>query len=137
MPNDRKGGAMEVQDSVIVRLVSAGRDGAGLHTAVLTDPINATVPPMTMFTATGVQLDSFEYDGTAGLLRMCKWRYGGRAPTPVDDGRGRLHVTRQQLIEWIRENDRGVNGALAECLAPGHPNHQAAIDWFHLSLIHI
>ena len=60
---------MAAQDSVVVKFVSAGRDDAGLHTAVLTDSANAIFPPMTLFTATDVHLGSFEFDGTAGLLR--------------------------------------------------------------------
>jgi hypothetical protein len=94
---------LQVKNSVIVKLVSAGRDSAGLHTAVLIDQANAVFPPMTLFSTTDVQLDAFEFDGTAGLVRVCKFSSGGRAPTPVDDGRGRRHVTRQHLIEWLTD----------------------------------
>jgi hypothetical protein len=98
--------AMEVQDSTVVRFVSAGRDMAGLHTAVFTDQLNCAFPPMTLFTAVDVQIGAFEYDGTEALLRACKQDYGGRAPTPVPDASrgGRLHVGRQQLMEWIAAN---------------------------------
>jgi hypothetical protein len=65
---------MEGQGSIVVKFVSAGRDGAGLHTTVFTDPINCSFPPMTLFTAVGVQVGAFafEFDGTEGLLRKCK-----------------------------------------------------------------
>jgi hypothetical protein len=86
---------------------------------------------MTLFTATGVQLDSFEYDGTAGLLRLCKEDYGGCAPLPVDDGRGRRHVTRQQLIEFIgRQNP--LFGVAIHGKSPA--KRQEAIDWFHQAM---
>jgi hypothetical protein len=107
--NSRNGGAREVQDSPIVRFISAGRDGAGLHSAVFTDTANCAFPPMTLFTAVDVQIGAFEYDGTEALLRDCKLVYFGRAPTPAPDASrgGRLHVGRQQLIEWLVENTRG------------------------------
>jgi hypothetical protein len=131
MPNGLKGGAMEVQDSTVVQCISAGRDMAGLHTAVFTDPANCAFPPMTLFTAVDVQIGAFEYDGTEGLLRACKQDYGGRAPTPVPDASrgGRPHVGRQQLIEWLGEN--GEEG-LADDLASGV---QGAIDYFHESFL--
>ena len=123
---------MEVQDSAVVRFISAGRDGAGLHTAVFTDPLNCAFPPMTLFTAVDVQLGAFEYDGTEGLLRKCKQDYGGRAPTPVPDASrgGRLHVGRQQLIEWLtglNDDDTYEND-----LKSNDPEEkQTAVDMFH------
>jgi hypothetical protein len=130
--NHLRGGVMEVQDSVVVKFVSAGRDGAGLHTAVFTDSANAAFPPMTLFAAIDVQLDSFEFDGTDALLRVCKGRseFGGHAPTPTPDASGRLHVGRAQLIEWMV----GLNlGPLqfTTFLSEGHPRHQEGIDMFH------
>jgi hypothetical protein len=130
--NSGKGGAMEVQDSAVVRFISAGRDGAGLHSAVFTDPLNCAFPPMTLFTAVDVRVGAFEFDGTEALLKECKRRYGGRAPTPVPDASrgGRLHVGRQQLIEWLVENtDDGWN------LSSGHAQYQAGIDWFHVTFL--
>jgi hypothetical protein len=81
---------------------------------------------MTLFTAVDVRVGAFEFDGTEALLRMCKRLYGGRAPTPVPDASrgGRLHVGRQQLIEWLGEN--GTGG-----LAPGGNN----VDWFHENML--
>jgi hypothetical protein len=131
--NSLKGGTMEVQDSTVVRFISAGRDMAGLHTAVFTDPVNCAFPPMTLFTAVDVQVGAFEYDGTEGLLRLCKVnpQFGGRAPTPVPDASrgGRLHVGRQQLIEWLDGN--GASG-LAAALAS---NTKAWVDWFHAMML--
>jgi hypothetical protein len=103
----------------------------GLHSAVFTDPFNCAFPPMTLFTAVDVRVGAFEFDGTEALLRACKRLYGGLAPTPVPDASrgGRLHVGRQQLIEWL-----GGNGqqALADDLASGV---QGAIDYFHGSFL--
>jgi hypothetical protein len=123
--NSLKGGSMEVQDSTIVRFISAGRDMAGLHTAVFLDPINCAFPPMTLFTAVDVQIGAFEYDGTEGLLRKCELMYGGRAPTPIPDASrgGRLHVGRQQLIEWLKNN------------TSDDPFYQQSWDWFHKSFL--
>jgi hypothetical protein len=120
---------MEVPDSTVVRVISAGRDGAGLHTAVVIDPINCAFPPMTLFTAVDVQIGAFEYDGTEALLKVCKRnpQFGGRAPTPAPDASrgGRLHVGRQQLIEWLVENDEGgiVDGS--SWLKSNHPLHKS------------
>jgi hypothetical protein len=41
---------MEVQDSVVVKFVSAGPYGAGLYTAVFTDPISCSFPPILTLT---------------------------------------------------------------------------------------
>jgi hypothetical protein len=129
--NSRKGNAMEVQDSTVVRFISAGRDMAGLHTTVFTDPVNCAFPPMTLFTAVDVQIGAFEYDGTEGLLKACKRRYGGRAPMPVPDASrgGRLHVGRQQLIEWLDGN--GASGIAAAMAS----NTKAWVDWFHTDML--
>jgi hypothetical protein len=126
---------------MIVKFVSADRDGAGFHTAVLMDPINATFPPMTLFTATDVQFGSFEFDGTEALLRMCKVAFGARAPKPANDGHGRLHIGRAQLIDWLVENQHsylGSNGSTKQALPhlnspASYPSEhtQQAIDWFH------
>jgi hypothetical protein len=124
--NNMRGGAMEVQDSVVVKFVSAGRDGAGLHTAVFTDPLNCDFPPMTLFTAVDVQVGAFEFDGTEGLLRACKEDYGGRAPTAVPGADGRPRVGRAQLIEWL-----GENHSQKEMFNSDDPSYQNAIDWFH------
>jgi len=143
-PNSLKGGAMEVQDSAVVRFISAGRDMAGLHSAVFTDPANCAFPPMTLFTAVDVQIGAFEYDGTEGLLRECKLAYGGRAPTPVPDASrgGRLHVGRQQLIEWLVENAKTLSKRLLvektlskRLLSPDHPKYQNAIGYFHKNFL--
>jgi hypothetical protein len=134
MPNGLKGGAMEVQDSTVVRFISAGRDEAGLHSAVFTDPANCAFPPMTLFTAVDVQIGAFEYDGTEALLTECKLTYGGRAPTPVPDASrgGRLHVGRQQLIEWVSEQVP----PLAKAFANEDPTErQRALDYFHKSFL--
>jgi hypothetical protein len=128
--NNLRGGAMEVQGSVVVKFVSAGRDGAGLHTAVFTDPINCSFPPMTLFTAVDVQVGVFEFDGTEALLRVCKEDYGGRAPTAVPGADGRPRVGRAQLIEWLVENHSAGPGFKSD-----HPQHQRAIDWFHLEML--
>jgi hypothetical protein len=130
-PNNRKGGAMEVQDSTVVRFISAGRDGAGLHTAVFTDLANCAFPPMTLFTVVDVQIGAFEYDGTEGLLRKCELMYGGRAPTPAPDASrgGRLHVGRQQLLEWLDKNgEEGIAAGMAS-------NTKAWVDWFHAMML--
>jgi hypothetical protein len=129
-PNSLRGGAMEVQESVVVKFVSAGRDGAGLHTAVFTDTVNCAFPPMTLFTAVDVQVGAFEFDGTEGLLRVCKRQFGGRAPTAVPGADGRPRVGRAQLLEWLVENtDDGWN------LSSGHPSYQKGIDWFHENML--
>jgi hypothetical protein len=128
--NSQRGGAMEVQDSVVVKFVSAGRDSAGLHTAVFTDPISCAFPPMTLFTAVDVHIGAFEFDSTEGLLRECKRRYGGRAPTAPPGADGRPRVGRAQLLEWLVENtNEGWN------LSSSHPSYQAGIDWFHVSML--
>jgi hypothetical protein len=132
--NNRRGGAREVQDSVVVKFVSAGRDSAGLHTAVLTDLQNCVFPPMTLFTAVDVQVGAFEFDGTQGLLRACKRLYGGRAPLAVPGADGRPRVGRAQLIEWLV----GLNlprSLTAQLLSPDHPSYQRAIDWFHAMML--
>jgi hypothetical protein len=130
-PNSLAGGAMEVHDSTVVKFISGARDGTGFHTAVFTDPVNCAFPPMTLFTAVDVQIGAFEYDGTQALLRECKRRYGGRALTPTPDGRGgRLHVGRQQLIEWL-----GENHPQKEMFESDHANYQKAIDWFHENML--
>jgi hypothetical protein len=134
---------------------------AGLHTAVFTDPVNCAFPPMTLFTAVDVQIGAFEYDGTEGLLWVCKQNYGGRAPTPVPDASrgGRLHVGRQQLIEWLVENSpsattlgyyllsesqKAVNWFYYLQLSESQKavnwlyyllNHQKAVDWFHANFL--
>jgi hypothetical protein len=130
--NSQNDDVMEVQDSTVVRFISAGRDGAGLHTAVFTDPANCAFPPMTLFTAVDVRVGAFEFDGTEALLKACKRDYGGRAPTPVPDASrgGRLHVGRQQLIEWLGENHSA--GAMFKS---DHPEYQRAIDWFHEEML--
>jgi hypothetical protein len=121
---------MEVQDSVVVKFVSAGRDGCGLHTAVFTDPAICSFPPLTLFTALDVQVGAFEFDGTEELLRECERRYGGRAPTAVPGADGRPRVGRAQLVEWLVENtDDGWN------LSSGHPSYQAGINWFHNQML--
>jgi hypothetical protein len=125
----QRGGAMEVQDSVVLKFASAGRDGAGLHTAVFTDHYNHAFPPMTQFTAVEVQVGAFEFDGTAGLLGVCKVRFGGRAPTAVPGADGRPRVGRAQLIKWLVEN---AEPGLADDLASGV---QGAIDWFHSEMM--
>jgi hypothetical protein len=115
-----------------VRFISAGRDGVGLHSAVFTDLLNCAFPPMTLFTAVDVRVGAFEFDGTEALLKVCKRQYGGRAPTPVPDASrgGRLHVGRQQLIEWLtglNDDDTYEND-----LKSNDPEEkQNAIDWFH------
>jgi hypothetical protein len=130
--NTLRGGAMEVQDSIVVKFVSAGRDGAGLHTAVFLDPANCSFPPMTLFTAVDVQVGAFEFDGTEGLLRQCKVLYGGRAPTAVPGADGRPRVGRAQLLEWVSEQVP----PLAQALASDDPaERQRAIDWFHESML--
>jgi hypothetical protein len=131
-----KGGAMEVQDSAVVRFISAGRDGAGLHTAVFTDPLNCAFPPMALFTAVDVRVGAFEYDGTEALLRACKRNYGGRAPTPVPDASrgGRPHVGRQQLLEWLVETAT-PNSANEDLLSPESKYCQGATDWFHENML--
>ena len=84
---------------------------------------------MTLFTATDVSLDSFEFDGTEGLLRACKRRYGG-GPMPTLDFRGRMHVGRTELIDFLVENvPEHTNGS--RLLSPQDPKYQTAIDWFH------
>ena len=140
--NHQKGGAMEVQDSTVVRFISAGRDGAGLHTAVFTDPANCAFPPMTLFTAVDVQIGAYEYDGTEGLLRVCRIKYGGRAPMPVPDVSrdGRPHVGRQQLIEWLVGLDIPSGDVLGVSqhafLASDDPTeHEKAVDWLHATLL--
>jgi hypothetical protein len=126
---------MEVQESTIVKFVSTGRDGAGFHTAVYTDLVNLAFPPMALFTVVDVQVGSFEFDGTEGLLRRCKKMYGGRAPTAVLDAHGRQHVKRAHLVEWLVE----VNpGTLYEHLTGGgdeHPNRKSMMDWFHHNML--
>jgi hypothetical protein len=82
---------------------------------------------MTLFTAVDVQVGAFEFDGTEGLLRVCKEDYGGRAPTAVPGADGRPRVGRAQLIEWLSEQVPPLAQALA-----GHPaERQRGIDWFH------
>jgi hypothetical protein len=125
---------MEVQDSVVVKFVSAGRDSAGLHTAVFTDPLNCAFPPMTLFTAVDVQVGAFEFDGTEGLLRACKELYGGRAPTAVPGADGRPRVGRAQLLEWLVENSP-VNSLEEDLLSPDSEYYQQAIDWFHSQML--
>ena len=125
---------MEVLDSVVIKFASAGRDGAGLHSAVLTDPVNCVLPPMTLFTAVDVQVGAFEFDGTEGLLRNCKERYGGRAPTAVPGADGRPRVGRAQLIEWLVENSP-VNSLVKYLLSPDSEYYQQAIDWFHNNML--
>jgi hypothetical protein len=81
-----RGGAMEVQESAVVKFVSAGQDDARLHTAVFTDPVNCSFPPITLFTAVDVQVLSNltarrgcgrrARCGTAGGLRR-------RSPAPT------------------------------------------------------
>jgi hypothetical protein len=86
---------------------------------------------MTLFTVVDVQIGAFEFDGTEGLLRECKVRYDGLAPTPAPDGHGgRLHVERQQLLEWL-----GENHSAREMFKIDHPQHQKAIDWFHKEML--
>jgi hypothetical protein len=132
MPNSKRGGAREVQDSVVVKFVSAGRDGAGLHTAVFTDATNCAFPPMTLFTAVDVQVGAFEFDGTEGLLRECKLRFGGRAPMAIPGADGRPRVGRAQLIEWVG----GQMPPLARALASDDPaERQRGIDWFHSEML--
>jgi hypothetical protein len=122
-------GALEVQDSAVVKFVSAGRDCAGLHTAVFTDPLNCAFPPMTLFTAVDVQVGAFEFDGTEGLLRECKLRYGGRAPTAVPGADGRPRVGRAQLIEWLDKNgEEGISAAMAT-------DRGGNVDWFHRNFL--
>jgi hypothetical protein len=124
---------MEVQDSAVVRFISGGRDGAGLHTAVFTDPFNCAFPPMTLFTAVDVRVGAVEFDGTEALLKECKRRFGGLAPTPAPDASrgGRLHVGRQQLIEWLGENHEA--GDMFKSEDP--EEKQNAIDWFHENML--
>jgi hypothetical protein len=130
--NSKNGSKWEVQDSAVVRFISAGRDGAGLHTAVSTDPLNCAFPPMALFTAVDVRVGAFEFDGTEALLKECKRLFGGRAPTPVPDVSrgGRLHVGRQQLIEWLtglNDDDTYEND-----LKSNDPEEkQTAVDMFH------
>jgi hypothetical protein len=127
--NSLRGGAMEVQDSIVVKFVSAGRDGAGLHTVVFTDPINCAFPPMTLFTAVEVQAGAFEFDGTEGLLRDCKRRYDGRAPTAVPGADGRPRVGRAQLMEWLDKNGaEGIAAAMAT-------NSKEWVDWFDAAML--
>jgi hypothetical protein len=120
---------MEAQDSIVVKFASAGRDGAGLHTAVFTDPCNCAFPPMTLFTVVDVQVGAFEFDGTKGLLRVCKDRYGGRAPTSVPGADGRPRVGRAQLIEWLDKNgEEGIAAGMAS-------GKQGDVDWFHMDML--
>jgi hypothetical protein len=128
--NHQRGGAMEVQDSVVVKFVSAGRDGAGLHTAAFIDPLNCAFPPMTLFTAVDVQVGAFEFDGTEGLLRQCKRGYGGRSPMAVPGADGRPRVGRAQLLEWLVE-DHGPTQEAGYLLSPDSEYYQNAIYWFH------
>jgi hypothetical protein len=130
--NNQRGGAREVQDSVVVKFVSAGRDGAGLHTAVFTDPTNCAFPPMTLFTAVDVQVGAFEFDGTEGLLRVCREDYGGRAPMAVPGVDGRLRVGRAHLMEWLAEHNIGPGLTLVNS---NDPRHDEAIDWFHNEML--
>ena len=126
---------MEVQDSVVVKFVSAVRDGTGLHTAVFTDPLNCAFPPMTLLTAVDVQAGAFEFDGTEGLLRLCEHWYGGRAPVPAPGADGRPHVGRAQLMEWLVALDRGPQDLLTYLLSPDSEYYQLAIDWFHKDML--
>jgi hypothetical protein len=131
--NSQRGGAREVQDSIVVKFVSAGRDGAGLHSAVFTDPLNCAFPPMTLFTAVDVQVGAFEFDGTEALLRMCTERYGGRAPTAVPGADGRLHVGQVQLLEWLVEVNPGTIYENLKSKDPAKLKHM--IDWFHSQML--
>jgi hypothetical protein len=133
-PNSLRGGVREVQDSVVVKFVSAGRDGAGLHTAVFTDPCNCTFPPMTLFAAVDVQVGAFEFDGTEGLLRVCKLVCGGRAPTAVPGADGRPRVGRAQLIEWLVD-ELGPTKVPGYLLSPDSQHYAKAIDWFHKAML--
>jgi hypothetical protein len=133
-------GQFEVQDSAVVKFVSTGRDAAGLHTAVSTDPVNCTFPPMTLFTAIDVRLGSFKFDGTEGLLRQCKVKYGGRAPAPTPDASGRLHIGRAQLIEWLNglnlPTEEVVGLSLHTLLASDDPEErQRGFDWLHTYML--
>jgi hypothetical protein len=130
--NTMKGGEMEEQNSAVVRFVSAVPDAAGLHTAVQTDASNCAFPPMTRFTVVGVQLDAFEFDGTAALLQACA-RNCGEAPEPAADGAGgRPHVGRAQLLEWVGE----VMPDLAEAFASEDPDERdQATEWFNDAML--
>ena len=88
-----RGGAMEVQDSAVVKFVSAGQEDAGLHTAVFTDPINnCSFPPITLFTAVQVLSNLTARRGCAGRARAGTaggLRRRSLAPT-ASDGRPRV-----------------------------------------------
>jgi hypothetical protein len=129
--NSTKGGQMETQNSPVVCFVSAARDAVGYHTAVHIDPMNCVYPPMTLFSAIDVQLGSFEYDGTADLVRQLKAdsEYGGRCPTPVPStaAGGRPHIGRQQLLEWLAENDEDEDSWWKS----DSELHEGALNFFH------
>jgi hypothetical protein len=120
-----------VQDSAIVRFVSGPRDAAGFHTAVHTDPDNCVFPPMTLFTVVDVQLGSFQYDGTELLIRRCKTFSDGRAPIPVHNATGRLHIGRHQLIEWLVGLKRPDDCFSGDLLSDNPRERKASTDWFH------
>jgi hypothetical protein len=103
-----------LDDCAVVKFISAGGDAVGLHTAVSKDDTgrNFCFPPMTMFSVEDVELGSFEYDGTAELLAYCKKNYRGESPVPVLNANGRPHVTKQQLLTWVR----GANPQFADNL---------------------
>jgi hypothetical protein len=106
--NSMEGGQMETQDSPIVRFVSAARDAVGFHTAVCLDEANCVFPPMTLFTVVDVQLESFEYDGTADLVRTFEYNFGS-SPTPVPSTApgGQLHIERQQALDFFKAKTGG------------------------------
>jgi hypothetical protein len=128
--NPMMDGEMEVQDSAVVRFISAFSDGAGGHSAVHTDPNNCVFPPLTTFTVVEVQLGEFLYDGTQDLLRQCRLGFDGRAPEPVPDSHGRLHIGREQLVQWLVQHAT-PNTYPEDLLSDDPDEREAATEYFH------
>jgi hypothetical protein len=126
---------MEVQDSTVVRFVSGECDGAGLHTIIHTDELNCAFPPMTLFTATEVQLGSFEFDGTQALLAQCRTEgdgaFGGGAPEPQFDTAGRCYVGRERLVQWLVDNAPEDSTNACNLLSDDPDKKRKALEYFH------
>ena len=111
------------QQSPIIKFVNSADDSAGAHTAICIDDVNFVYPPNTLFTVVGVQVGHFEYNGTEALLSSCRSECGG-APDPMRNANGQLHISKQQLAQWIEIQ----NPPLGQALVNGN---EQAWDYFH------
>eukprot|EP01052_Picozoa_sp_SAG31_P006983 SAG31_NODE_328_length_17643_cov_46.707649_3_plen_832_part_00 len=99
-------------ENVLIRFLNFEPDGAGVHSPIDIGSHSHSFythgfrfPPLTLFAAVGVEIMQFEYDGTHSVRAALLQRFG-KAPDPLVNGDGKLHLHRKQIEAFIAEAER-------------------------------